>query len=104
VYLKLVESVACNREVFLALGRTFTTWEEIARWAVEMTPGTKTKILNPPGEEKRRPWLVNVEKIKRVFGLSFDAAEELKSHIKWNLDRERRVLAGENVHDVYHVR
>jgi hypothetical protein len=44
-----------------------------------------------------------VEKIKRVFGLSFDAVEELKSHIKWNLDRERRVLAGENVHDVYHV-
>jgi UDP-glucose 4-epimerase len=103
VYLKLVESSDYNREVFLALGRTFTTWEEIARWAVEMTPGTKTKIHNPRGEEKCRPNLVNVEKIKKAFGLSFDATEELKSHVKWNLDRECRVLAGENVHDVYHV-
>jgi UDP-glucose 4-epimerase len=103
VYLKLVESADLNREIFLALGRTFTTWEEIARWALAMTPGSKTKILNPAGEEKRRPDLVKVDKIRKVFGLSFDATEELKAHVKWNLDRERRVLAGESVHDVYHV-
>ncbi|MDR3247825.1 MAG: NAD(P)-dependent oxidoreductase [Treponema sp.] len=102
LYLKLVES-DLNREIFLALGQTYTHWEDIARWAVEMTPGTKTKISHPEGSEKKKPNHVNVDKIKRVFGLSFDAAEDLKDHMRWNLERERRVLAGEKVHDVYHV-
>lgn len=102
VYLKLVES-DLNREIFLALGRTFTTWEEIARWAIEMTPGTKTKIAYPAGELKHEPDMVNVDKIKRVFGLSFDATADLREHMRWNLDREAKVLAGEAVHNVYHV-
>jgi UDP-glucose 4-epimerase len=101
VYLKLVES-DLNREIFLALGNSFTTWAEIAQWAVEMTGG-KTKVRYPAGEEKHKPGMVNVDKIKRVFGLSFDAVNDLKDHIRWNLDREEQVLAGKEVHNVYHV-
>ncbi|GHU21088.1 epimerase [Spirochaetia bacterium] len=102
IYLKLTES-SLDREIFLGLGNTFTTWEEIAKWAIELTPGTKTKISYPAGEEKGKPNLVNVNKVKRLFGLSFDATEDLKDHIRWNLERERKALAGEKVHDVYHV-
>jgi len=101
VYLKLVES-DLNREVFLALGSTFTAWEEIVQWAIEMT-GSKTKIIYPPGEVKNKPALINVDKMKRVFGLSFDAADDLLDHVRWNIERERKVLSGEKVHDVYHV-
>jgi UDP-glucose 4-epimerase len=102
VYLKLIES-NIDREIFLALGNTFTTWQQIARWAVEFTPGTTTKVLTPDSEEKWDPALVNVNKIKQVFGLSFDATEALKAHVKWNLEREKKILSGENVHNVYHV-
>ncbi|MHB9294655.1 NAD(P)-dependent oxidoreductase [Pillotina sp. SPG140] len=101
VYLKLVES-DLNREIFLALGNGFTAWAEIAQWAVEMT-GSKTKVRYPEGEEKHKPNRVNVDKIKRVFGLSFDAVNDLKEHIRWNLDREELVLSGKEVHNVYHV-
>jgi UDP-glucose 4-epimerase len=102
VYLKLVES-DLNREIFLALGRTFTTWEEITRWAIEMTPGSRTKITYAADEPEREPNMVNVDKIRRVFSLSFDATADLRDHVRWNLDREARVLAGEAVHNVYHV-
>ena len=68
-----------------------------------MTTGSKTKIAYPAGELKHEPDMVNVDKIKRVFGLSFDATADLREHVRWNLDREARVLAGEAVHNVYHV-
>lgn len=102
LYLKLVES-DLNEEIFNGLGEVFTSWAEIARWAAACVPGTKSKVLPPPGETPRSPARTNVDKIKRVFGLSFDASAELKEHVRWNVDRERRVLAGEKVHDVYHV-
>jgi nucleoside-diphosphate-sugar epimerase len=101
VYLKLVES-DLNREVFLALGQPFTAWEEIARWAIEMT-GSTARIIHPAGEEDRSPNMVSVDKIRRVFGLAFDPTADLKEHMRWNIERERKVLDGEDVHDVYHV-
>ncbi|MDR0401110.1 MAG: NAD(P)-dependent oxidoreductase [Treponema sp.] len=102
LYLKLVES-DLNEEIFNGLGETFTSWAEIARWTVACVPGTKSKVLPPPGESPRTPVHTHVDKIKEVFGLSFDAAAELKEHVRWNVERERRALAGEQVHDVYHV-
>jgi UDP-glucose 4-epimerase len=102
LYLKLVES-ELNEEIFNGLGEIYTSWAEIARWTIACVPGAKSKVLPPPGETPRSPVHTKVDKIKRVFGLSFDAGAELKEHVRWNVDRERRVLAGEKVHDVYHV-
>ncbi|MDR2629482.1 MAG: NAD(P)-dependent oxidoreductase [Spirochaetaceae bacterium] len=102
VYLKLVES-ELDEEIFLALGASFTSWADIARMGIDLVPGTAARVIPPEGEVKRRPAHVKVDKLKRVFGFSFDAAEELREHLRWNIDRERKVLQGQTVHDVYHV-
>jgi UDP-glucose 4-epimerase len=102
LYVKLVES-DLDGEIFLALGKVFTSWIEIARMALACVPESSARICTPPGEAPRKPALINVSKMERVFGLSFDATEDLKAHVKWNIERERKVLAGETVHSVYHV-
>jgi UDP-glucose 4-epimerase len=102
LYLKLVES-DLNQEIFLGLGNRFTSWADIARWAIALAPGSKAKVTAPAGDKKREPARYDVSKMKRVFGLSFDPTAELKEHVRWNVERERKFLAGEKVHDVYHV-
>ncbi|MFP3090538.1 NAD(P)-dependent oxidoreductase [Treponema sp. TIM-1] len=102
VYLKLAES-DLDEEIFLALGEPFTSWADIARMAIDLVPGTPSKVVPPAGEIRQAPVHVKVDKLKRVFGLSFDATTELREHVRWNIDRERKVLRGEKVHDVYHV-
>ncbi|GHV03024.1 hypothetical protein FACS189485_05080 [Spirochaetia bacterium] len=102
LYLKLVES-DLNQEIFLGLGNTFTSWADIARWAIGFVPGTKSKVIAPAGDKKRTPARYDVSKMEKVFGLSFDPTAELKEHVRWNVERERKFLAGEKVHDVYHV-
>ena len=84
LYVKLVES-DLNEEIFFALGNRFITWYEIALEAREMMPqytGTITAI-----GEKGTPELYVVDKMNRVFGLSFDGWDDLKDHIRWNLDQ-----------------
>jgi UDP-glucose 4-epimerase len=93
VYVKVVES-NLNEEVFLALGKENTSWAQIARWAIEMAPESKSRVLPPPDEKPKAPVYINVDKIKRFFGFSFDSTEFVKANIKWHLDRERLVLAG----------
>jgi hypothetical protein len=70
--------------------------------AIDLVSGTPSRVVPPEGEVKRKTH-VKVDKLKRVFGLSFDATAALREHMAWNIDRERRVLRGETVHDVYHV-
>lgn len=102
LYVRVVES-ELNEEVILGLGATWTSWADIARMAIDMTPGTRSRVVPPEGESRRDPALISVRKMERLFGLSFDATEALREHVRWNLERERQVLAGESVHDVYHV-
>jgi UDP-glucose 4-epimerase len=102
VYVKLVES-DLDQEIFLTLGETFTSWADIARWAVGFSPGSASKVLYQEDDALKQPARYNTGKLKRVFGLAFDAADELKDHVRWNVERERKVLSGETVHDVYHV-
>ncbi|GHV14118.1 hypothetical protein FACS189491_10020 [Spirochaetia bacterium] len=102
IYLKLVES-DLNEEIFLSVGNVFTSWADIARWAVDLAPGTKSRVIAPPGDKKRDPGKYDVSKLKKVFGLAFDPTAELKEHVRWNVERERELLAGKKVHDVYHV-
>jgi hypothetical protein len=71
--------------------------------ALDLVPESKSRVLAPDGDSPREPELVCVDKMERLFGLRFDATEALREHVLWNLERERLVLAGEEVHDVYHV-
>lgn len=102
LYVKLVES-DLNEEVFLALGKKFVSWADIARMALSLVPESTSKLLAPEGEVKRTPRYYNVSKIEGVFGLSFDGDEDLPEHVRWNIERARKELAGEKVHNVYHV-
>jgi UDP-glucose 4-epimerase len=99
LYLKLVES-DLNEEVIFALGRRFTTWGEIAQMALDMTPESSSKIILTP--EEWTPFRYKLDKMERLFGLSFDAAEELREHVRWNLDRARLSLEGKELYSVTH--
>jgi UDP-glucose 4-epimerase len=102
VYAALVES-NLNQEVFLALGEKWISWADIARWTIACVPHSRSQVRTPEGDKPQKPAIINVGKIKSVFGLSFDATEDLRQHVAWNIEREQRVLTGEPVHDVYHV-
>ncbi len=99
VYLKVLESDA-NEEVFFALGRNFVSWYEIALMAKEMMPESASRIVSPTKEGHHA--LYDVSKIERCFGLSFDSREDLKEHVKWNLDRAKLRAAGVEVTDTNH--
>lgn len=100
LYVKLVES-DLNKECFLALGTKFVSWGDIARMAKELVPESTSEIVEVG--EKKTPSYYGVGKMERVFGLRFDGDEDLKDHVAWNIERARRELNGETVHNVYHV-
>jgi UDP-glucose 4-epimerase len=85
LYIKLLESDK-NEEIYLALGNTFTSWEQIAKIALEYYPQSKSEIvLNDLGWGKD-PVFYSVKKMEKDFGLSFDSQKDLREHIKWNVD------------------
>jgi len=87
LYLKLVESDK-NEEVYLALADTFTSWEWIAKAALEYCPSSKSEIvLNDLGWSEK-PMLFDVGRMRKDFGLSFGSdRKKLIEHIRWNVDR-----------------
>ncbi|MBP1572943.1 MAG: NAD(P)-dependent oxidoreductase [Oscillospiraceae bacterium] len=99
VYADLCES-DLNEEIFFALGKNSVSWYEIALAAKEMYPQSKS-VITAEGE-KGEPWLYCVDKIERMFGLSFDSWEDLRNHIKWNLDRALAEKEGKAVHNTKH--
>jgi UDP-glucose 4-epimerase len=86
LYLKLVESDK-NEEVYLALGNTFTPWEKIAQFALEEYPSSTSKIVLNDLGWGAEPMMFDVGKMQGDFGLSFDSQENLRKHIKWNLEQ-----------------
>lgn len=100
LYADLLES-DLDKEIFLALGNTFISWGQIALWAKEMIPESTSKITII--EDGKKPSYYGVHKMEEVFGLSFDGTEKLKEHVKWNVERARKIHNGEEVHNVYHV-
>ena len=102
VYLKLVESDH-NEEIILALGSVFTSWADIARMALSHVPNSRSRIISPKDEVPSNRPMYSVAKMQSLLGLQFDATEALNEHMRWNVEREREVLAGKSVHDVYHV-
>ncbi len=102
LYVKLVES-DLNKEVFLALGKKFVSWADIAKMALELVPESTSKVIIPDEKEVKDISYYNASKMERVFGLSFEGDEDLMAHVKWNVDRARKELNGEVVHNTYHV-
>ena len=100
LYVKLVES-ELNEEIFFALGRNFISWYDIACIAKELSPEYTGRIIAT--DEEGEHSLYCVDKMQRVFGLSFDGGDDLREHIEWNLERARAAKRGETVHDVLHV-
>jgi UDP-glucose 4-epimerase len=90
VYMAVLES-DLNEEVFLALSGEFTSWERIARIALEECPDSRSTIELYDKSYDPNPMLYSVNKIKEKFGLAFSSDDELRRHIKWNLEQS---LAG----------
>jgi UDP-glucose 4-epimerase len=78
-----------NEEVFLALSKDFTTWERIARIALEEYPESASTIELYDKNYDPDPMLYSVAKIKEKFGLEFTGEEEMRKHVKWNLEQSR---------------
>jgi UDP-glucose 4-epimerase len=91
LYIKLLESDK-NEEIYLALGNEFTTWEQLAKIALEHYPESKSEIaLNDLGWGAE-PLLFCVKKMEKDFGLSFDSREYLREHIKWNIETALSII------------
>lgn len=100
LYADLLES-DLNKEVFAALGTKFVSWAEIAQMAKDLVPESASKIIVK--ETGKKIAYYGVQKMKDVFGLEFAGDEDLKDHVAWNMDRAKKILAGEDVVNVYHV-
>ena len=88
LYIALLESDK-NEEVYLALGNRFTSWERIAEIALEEYSASSSVINAADKGWDPVPGLYNVSKMERDFGLSFDNQNDLREHIKWNLEQAR---------------
>ena len=86
----------------MVLGDPITSWAEIGRMAIQLVPETKSRVLPPPNDTRKKPIHTDVSKIKKYFGFSFDATEYLRACLKWLIERERQVLAGKDVYDTGH--
>ena len=69
-----------SREVYFGLATPFVTWQAIAEQAVRLT-GSRSKVLaeGEAGPECR----FDLSKIKEHFGLEFDSAEHITSHLEF---------------------
>jgi UDP-glucose 4-epimerase len=73
---------AVNREVFTSLSPDFITWEEIARWAVELC-GSASQIATEDKSLAPALTTYDVSAIEREFGLTFDATRHLREHLAY---------------------
>jgi len=92
LYVKLLESDK-DGEIYLALGNTFTSWEQIAKIALEFYPDSKSEIVINDLGWGADPYLYCVKKMERDFGLSFDSQKDLREHIKWCVENANSVCA-----------
>jgi UDP-glucose 4-epimerase len=91
LYVKLLESDK-DGETYLALGNIFTSWEHIAKIAIELYPESKSEIVLNDLGWGADPFLYNVKKMERDFGLSFDSSQDLREHVKWCVEQAAKRL------------
>jgi UDP-glucose 4-epimerase len=69
-----------SREIYYGLGKSFTSWEAIARRAIELTGSSSTISLRGT---PRAPDLFDLSKIERTFGLAFESEPHLSAHLEY---------------------
>jgi UDP-glucose 4-epimerase len=80
---------AVNRAMFTALSPDFITWEQIARWAVELCGSASEISVADAGADAGRI-RYDVSAIGREFDLRFNAAVPLKAHLGYLLRGQAR--------------
>jgi UDP-glucose 4-epimerase len=91
VYMAVLDS-DCNEEIFLALAASFTSWQRIAEIALEEYPESKSTIELYDKGYGADPMLYGVGKIKEKFGLEFKGEDEIRNHVRWNLEQSFKAL------------
>jgi len=76
-----------NRDIYFGLSKNWTSWEAIARQAVEMT-ASKSKIVLQDKANPDRPHMFDMGKIQREFGFAFDSTQAITDHLKYLIDHK----------------
>ncbi|NLO23714.1 MAG: NAD(P)-dependent oxidoreductase [Fibrobacter sp.] len=82
LYLSILES-DLNEEVFLGLSTEWVGWKQIAEKMREYYPNSTSKIIETDLGWSDKPMLYSVEKIARIFNLSFDNSSFINEHIRY---------------------
>ncbi len=101
LYVRVIES-DLDGEVIFALGAKHVTWAHIARTAAMMAC-SRSLISETADRESAEPLLYDTTKMQTLIGPETDEDARLEAHVRWSLERARRRLAGEAVHDILHV-
>ena len=83
VYARLLSHDALF-SIHYALAKTFRTWEEVAQMAIEVS-GQEVPIEPEDRGYGEAPFLFDLSALERDFGLSFDNADRLREHVRWQL-------------------
>ncbi|AIE84751.1 NAD-dependent epimerase/dehydratase family protein [Fimbriimonas ginsengisoli] len=83
LYAAVLHSEA-NREVYVAVAREYTTWEEIALEAVSMVGSNRSVIAEDRGFSET-PNHFDVGKIERDFGFEFSARVALRDYLRYSV-------------------
>ncbi len=86
IYLSVLTSNH-DRQTFNALGSEFTTWEEIARMAIDRI-GSKSQVIVEDQGRASGGGQYDVSLIAQEFGFRFSAYELLKDHVAYLVDHE----------------
>jgi len=86
VYYRLLSSQH-NRQIFLGLSTQFISWEEIAQYAVGYLASESEIVLEDKGW-KRDDDYFDVSLLKKEFGYSFSAFEQIKRHVEYIANHE----------------
>jgi UDP-glucose 4-epimerase len=84
VYSAVLASSA-TRRLYTSVSADFTTWEQVARMAIEHCGSTSQVILTDPVVD-RGMGLNDVSPIEDDFGLRFSSRKRLREHIAWLAD------------------
>ncbi|EDY84299.1 NAD dependent epimerase/dehydratase family [Verrucomicrobiia bacterium DG1235] len=85
IYRSVLES-DCNREIYQGLASVFTSWEDVARQAIELT-GSSSEIRTINQGYDAEPNLWCVAKIQEHFGYAFNGEPKIPAHLQHFVDQ-----------------